>query len=1436
MNQFKKDLGITRRILVCLMLITLFGCSGGSGGGEPPVSEPSLSLDSSIVKLLPAGEMISPIRFINSGGGSLLECRADSLPTGLEVAITSDGDSCEITGTPITAQEETSHRITAENEGGVSSVSLTIMVQVKPSLQELPAQVFAPNWLIVPIQFVNDGGGDLTECSTELLPEGLSVTVTQDASTCLIHGTPTVESSALTYSVTAINAVGRSTAEVILAITTAPNLLPLSTQTYAVDQAIENVPFPNNGGGVITECVSESLPEGLNVSVSSDQSTCELHGTPSAAQDLSSYRVTAVNAAGVSDVWIDISVIRPMIMTWKTDNPGLSEDNQIMITTSPSEDYDYNFQVDWGDGTQTRNITGDYTHTYDAPGVYTVTISGVFPQTYFDPSNVNSSDAQKLLSVDQWGTLPWKSMHAAFAHCTELVFEATDMPRIESVTDMSSLFLGATNFNSDISQWDVSAVENMSNMFSGATHFNSDISQWDVSAVTDMRRMFAGATNFDRNLGLWNLVSVTNMGEMFTFALSFNSDISQWNVSSVTNMHSMFSGASSFNGDISQWDVSSVTDMGSMFFEATSFNGDLSQWNVFSVMNMGSMFSRASSFNSNISQWNVSSVVDMGYMFYEASSFDQNLGSWTIESVTDMEAMFRYAKLSTSNYDALLMGWAGQNVQQDIFFDAGQSAYSDGAKVARDVLIDSYNWVIYDAGNFEALVPNLEDMSERTYRVNRVINSLYFQSNGGWNIETCTSNPLPDGLTLSVSQSGRTCVISGTPTTEQRAQVYTITATNQYGSSEATVTISISSPGTAFITTWKTDNEGISENNQIQISVNQDLNYDYDIDWGDGTKDRNVTGFTTHTYASAGTYTITIVGVFPQTYFSYFQSDAKKLLSVEQWGNIEWLSGEGAFTYSNVVLNATDVPNMSAVTNMNHMFAEARRFNGDISEWDVSSVTDMGAMFRGALSFNGDISDWDVSSVSNMGSMFYEAISFNGDISRWDVSSVTNMEAMFYDAPNFNGDLSDWDVSSVTNMRTVFNNAIAFNQDLSNWNVSSVVNMSGLFNGAKAFNQDISDWNVSSVTTMANMFSGASSFSGDLSQWDVSSVTNMDQMFANATNFDSDLSLWDVSSVTNIRQTFFGATNFNSNISEWDVSSVINMEGMFYEASRFNGDISAWDVSSVRFMRGMFQRAPSFNSDLSGWDVSSVIEMQYMFSEASNFNADISGWDVSSVTDMGGMFQQATDFNSDISQWDVSSVTNMVGMFGEAENFSQDLSLWDVSSVMDMNTMFRGASSFSSDLSQWDVSSVINMKGMFAGATNFNGDLSQWNMSSVTDTSNMFESATSFNRDISQWDVSSVTDMSFMFFGATSFNQNLGSWNIESVINMEGMFRNAMVSTDNYDSLLLGWSSQNVQQDVIFDAGESTYSNAGKTARDKLINDNNWTIYDGGKLDALILN
>ena len=70
-------------------------------------------------------------------------------------------------------------------------------------------------------------------------------------------------------------------------------------------------------------------------------------------------------------------------------------------------------------------------------------------------------------AFDFW-TTTWTTMDRAFYGARNMVYNATDSPDLSTVTDMFSMFRGASSFNGDLSSWDVSSVDNMVRMFRGA--------------------------------------------------------------------------------------------------------------------------------------------------------------------------------------------------------------------------------------------------------------------------------------------------------------------------------------------------------------------------------------------------------------------------------------------------------------------------------------------------------------------------------------------------------------------------------------------------------------------------------------------------------------------------------------------------------------------------------------------------------------------------------------------------------------------------------------------------------------------------------------------------------------------------------------------------------------------------------------------------------
>ncbi|HUH74862.1 MAG TPA: BspA family leucine-rich repeat surface protein [Chitinophagales bacterium] len=401
-----------------------------------------------------------------------------------------------------------------------------------------------------------------------------------------------------------------------------------------------------------------------------------------------------------------------------------------------------------------------------------------------------------------------------------------------------------------------------------------------------------------------------------------------------------------------------------------------------------------------------------------------------------------------------------------------------------------------------------------------------------------------------------------------------------------------------FVTVWKTDNQGVTANNQILFPG---YGEDYDIYWEEVENPSNKGSLkgdstTTITFPKVGNYRISISpkeNRFHRISLSG-KNDNLKLLEVKQWGDIAWSSFNAAFMgCKNFVVSALDAP-------------------------DLSNVSDMSKMFLNAQSFNQPIGDWDVSNVKNMSEMFVEATLFNQSIGAWDVSNVTNMSYMFSEAASFNQPIGGWDVSNVSNISGMFQLAISFNQSIEDWDVSKVTDMSAMFYGTPSFNQQIGDWKVNNVSDMNGMFLGATSFNQPIEKWNISNVTDISGMFLGATSFNQPIEDWEVSNVENMSAMFLGATSFNKPLGKWNVGKVTNTISMFEEATSFNQPLENWDVSNVTDMRWMFNNASSFNQSIGNWKLNDEVLLDLLLSnsglDCQNYNRTLIGWTSNPLT------------------------------------------------------------------------------------------------------------------------------------------------------------------------------------------------------------------------------
>ncbi|MEO1021513.1 MAG: BspA family leucine-rich repeat surface protein [Bacteroidota bacterium] len=1096
---------------------------------------------------------------------------------------------------------------------------------------------------------------------------------------------------------------------------------------------------------------------------------------------------------------------RPFITTWQVE---AGDAITILLDGAFTYNFDYTWKNEQGEVLDTGTHTsaqGDFITNFSElelfePGTYTLEITGEFPRFFNYPKD-------RLLDVNQWGDIAWGSMEDSFLVWPGTSFSATDAP-------------------------DLNRVTNMRGMFQSASSFNGDLSSWDVSSVTDMSFMFSEASSFNRNLGNWDVSNVTDMEKMFEEALSFNGDLGSWDVSSVTDMSTMFADAISFNGDISNGDVSSVTDMRLMFFGADSFNGDLGSWDV-------------------------SNVRTMDEMFEEALSFNGDLGSWDVSNVTNMDDMLDGSGLSPSNYDSLLIGWAGQQVQQNVELGAEGLIFCAGEEARGQLTSSPNNWTITDAGG------------------------------GG---SACGAGDRPFITTWETTQSDRQIRIALSNAftynfdfvwKDSRSGQVVRQGTHTSDNGNFNKNLSQFVPGTYIL-----EISGLfprfSNYDKAQL---KDVNQWGDIAWGSMNR-------SFQNWPGAG----------------FSATDAPDLSAVTDMQRMF----EGT-PFFNDDLSSWDV---STIEDMQFMFNDAVSFNRNLISWDVSSVTNMNTMFGDATSFNGDVSSWDVSSVTNMTSMLngsglsvanYDAlligwagqevqqgISFGaGGLSFCEgeearnqlISSPNNWritdegKAVSCDFNDLRAFITTWQVEAGDVIIIPMDEGFTYNFNFVWKNVQNEVIQSGnhtseegefatdfssvapgtyileikglfprFFGYDKAQLKDVNQWgdiawgsmqesfkdwpgeefsatdvpNLDEVTDLSGMLLNAGSFNGDLSSWDVSNVTDMEEMLdgtgLSVANYDTLLIGWAGQQVQ--QNVVLGAAGLVFCNAEEAVNTLtesfnwtINDAG-----KRCVDDITAF-ITTWQTLRNNTQITIPLDENFD-------YEFEYVWrnirtgivkegehtSANGNFRTNLPDASVHILEIRRPGFPRFFDYNKeallDVNQWGGIAWGSMQESFKDwlGTGFSAT-DVPDLTQVRDMSGMFEDADSFDGDVSSWDVGNVTSMDAMFFGAA-------------------------AFNADVSNWDVSKVTRMINMFNRAESFNQDLGHWDMSSVVFITNMLNESGLSRQNYDRTLISWSEQQIptRSTVSFRAEGLIYCAAGEEgARSKLINENDWNITGDSK-------
>ena len=146
------------------------------------------------------------------------------------------------------------------------------------------------------------------------------------------------------------------------------------------------------------------------------------------------------------------------------------------------------------------------------------------------------------------------------------------------------------------------------------------------------------------------------------------------------------------------------------------------------------------------------------------------------------------------------------------------------------------------------------------------------------------------------------------------------------------------------------------------------------------------------------------------------------------------------FYYANNVANLDLTKlNVFNITNMTHMFSNAKFTSLNFSGFNTSNVTDMRYMFYNTTKLtNLNLSSFDTSKVKSMSWMFrYASKLVILDISNFDFSGVTSYDSIFYNCGSSNSTPTTVYVKDATAQQWILN--LSSSDRPSNWSTSNVV-------------------------------------------------------------------------------------------------------------------------------------------------------------------------------------------------------------------------------------------------------------------------------------------------------------------------------------------------------------------------------------------------------------
>ncbi len=937
---------------------------------------------------------ITPLALTNTGGGQLTECGdSELLPAGLTVSISEDASTCVISGTPTAIEANPSPiAITASNTAGSDSGSVSITVVpdlVAPVLNDLDPATFTVGEAITPLSFPNTGGGELSDCfeDTEepiLAALGLSLSTSESADTCVISGTPTSTLQTTIVSVTGANAVGNSVANISLTVEPAldaPALADLESQTYTEGVQIQTLTFVNTGGGELTTCTENSAEPiletiGLNVTVSDNQSTCEIIGTPTSAISASDIEITATNASGDSTANVIITIEAALAA------PSL-EDAEAQVFSVGSAITTVSFVNNGGgelssceESGEALLLTGvgldvaisDDATTCDISGTPTAALSTADIAITATNATGNSSGTISITIepalVAPVITSPAPQSYLRGTAITPVVFTNTGGGELSSCReDSAEPILAISGLNLNVSD-DLSTCE-----LTGTPTLLITGDDIDVIATNA-----AGSATTTINITVEEPLAAPILEDLEPLSYVEGSPIPTLIIDNAGG------------GELTACDdVEELLPVGLVVSRSEDFNTCEISGTPIAPQETTTVIIQATNATGSDTT-NVSITISLAppelilpspAPFIEgqeiATLVIENTGGGELETCVDENETLPIGLELAVSLDGNNCEIDGTPIEPQVLTDVVVSATN-----ASGTSTITFSMEVFIA------VPDLSDLTAQTFTVGTTIDPVSFANDGGGSLFSCAAvTTLPDGLAVQRSSDLTTCELSGTPTEPTETAEYTIRATNASGSSEALVEIT-----TEIVFVPEDLDIPIGETSSVTIEL-AIASGTATVNWNDGSEPEVVTNQSVAAVENSSSTQLThaFEDILPTNITITFSDELSSVLAIE--------SSSSGFAFDIALLS--DLPNVEYI-----------RFGGGIIDGQLSSLTDLANLRHLSIGGEGDFSGslgeippaLEILSLSNAG---VEGISLFGDLTEFP----SNLEILSVSNTDITGDLSD---------------------------------------------------------------------------------------------------------------------------------------------------------------------------------------------------------------------------------------------------------------------------------------------------------------------------------------------------------------------------------------------------------------------------------------------